>query len=582
MPVSHTSCVSHPLRLPPHSFALSPSLPLCPALLSRHHHTHIHRHTHAPPLALRYLAYSAEVADPPSDDTHRREDTHTHTHIHTSVMAAAIVRVGELACQRNSFLRELTATVVSCEPAKVVAAKKTKTPTGDGAVVAYDVVLTDSVLFPEGGGQPCDHGTLRVVAAGDDVDGAAAVAPLAITGVRRVGDTCVLTSPAPLPVGAVVHQAVDWPRRMDHMQHHTGQHLLSAVVERPDTLHLPTLSWSLTHPYCFIQVDVSAYASDAASPYHAHITKEKKISDDMVAKIEAMCNDAISHSTAVRCDVFDNREVYQAEQERRQRAASADGGEEAFRSRGIPEDVTGPIRVISLDALDSCTCCGTHLQTLAELQAMYLLHQDVKGTTVKLHFITGERAAQLLHGMYQRERQLMPELGGSRPEDFVSVVQRRSKDATDLEKLVKRWTLELAATEAQRIIAAVTSASTTAAVTVPLRRDDVEIEYFNEVRALLDAAGLRRVVLVSAWAAERSVSATLTSAKDVAGQVFITGGEAPADMERAVQLAKDTLEGLKGGSSKFGFRGKGSLREWDTLVTRLTATDAAAASKSGA
>ncbi|GET87256.1 hypothetical protein, conserved [Leishmania tarentolae] len=489
-------------------------------------------------------------------------------------MAAVFMRVGELACQKDSFLRELTATVVSCEPAKtaVATAKKAKGASND--TVAYDVVLSDSVLFPEGGGQPCDYGTLRVVSSDKDKSDpsseATTVPLIPITSVRRVGDTCVLTSPTALHVGATVHQMVDWPRRLDHMQHHTGQHLLTAIVERKDTLHLPTVSWSLTHPHCFIQVDVGAYASDAASPYHTYITKEKKISDEMVAKVEALCNDAITRSTAVHCDVFENRQVYVQEQDRRcqSTAASADGGEEAFRSRGIPEDVTGPIRIISLDAIDSCTCCGTHLHTLAELKAMYLLHQEVKGTLVKLYFITGDRAAQEFHAMYQRERQLMLELGGSRPNDFVSVVQRRSKDAINLEKLLKRWTVELASVEAQRIAATVSSSNSTT-VMVPLRRDDVELDFFNEVRARLDAAGLRHVVLVSAWAADRCTAGPLASAKDVAGQVFVTGGETPADMEKAVQLVKETLEGMKGGTSKLGFRGKGSLKEWDTLVARL-------------
>ncbi|KPI83458.1 hypothetical protein ABL78_7504 [Leptomonas seymouri] len=490
--------------------------------------------------------------------------------------AAACARVGELACQRNSFLRELTATVVSCEPAKVAASKK-KAKGGDGGTAAaesFDVILSDSVLFPEGGGQPCDHGTLRVAAKAGTASEADA-APVPITAVRRVGDTCVLTSPVPFTVGAAVNQVVDWPRRLDHMQHHTGQHLLTAVMERHDTMRLPTVSWSLTQPFCFIQVDVGAYAGDPSSPYHSYITRDGKICHDMIAKIEGLCNAAITSSTPVLCDVFENRDAYQQEQDRRASSPTTtaeDGGEDAVRSRGIPEDVTGPIRIISLDRIDSCTCCGTHLNSLAELQAMYLLHQEVKGTTVKLHFITGARAAQLFHAMYQRERQLMPELGGSRPDDFISVVQRRSKDATDAEKTMKRWTLELAGHEARRIMTeteAKDSSKTAAVGIVPLRRDDVDHDFFNEVRQQLDAAGYRRVVLVSAWAANRCVTGTITNAKDVAGQVLITGGETPSDMERAVELAKETLEGLKGGTSKLGFRGKGSLKEWDKLVKRL-------------
>lgn len=51
--------------------------------------------------------------------------------------------------------------------------------------------------------------------------------------------------------------------------------------------------------------------------------------------------------------------------------------ENVIRSRGIPDDVNGPIRVITIDKgnVDQCTCCGTHLTNLAQLQSLHILHQ---------------------------------------------------------------------------------------------------------------------------------------------------------------------------------------------------------------
>lgn len=492
-------------------------------------------------------------------------------------MASAAVQVGELACQKAPFLRELIATVISCDVATQERSKKEKAKNG---LPMYDVVLSDSLLFPEGGGQPCDYGVLEILTTAAPEEGTASTVAsqdqhVDIQDVQRRGNECILKSPTALPVGAVVRQMVDWPRRLDHMQHHTAQHLLTAVVERSDTMLLPTISWSLTHPYCFIQVDVGAYASDPTSPYHRFITKEKKICDEMLQQIEQKCNALIQNDNVpVHCDIYESRDAYEKVQQRREEVAAQrkqqenDMGEEepAFRSRGIPKDVTGAIRIISVGDIDSCTCCGTHLHHLSQLGMILLLHQEVKGTTVKLHFITGERVKQHYHDMYARERQLMQELGGCRPSDFCTTVQRRSKETTDVEKRMKRWALELAGEEAKRIIADISLSS---ASVVTLRRDDVELDYFNTVRQQLDQAGMKHVVLVSAWAEERCVTAPLTAAKDVQGQIFITGGDAPEAIAKVVAVVKEVMPEFKGGTSRLGFRGKGSIKEWGTLVKLL-------------
>jgi len=87
--------------------------------------------------------------------------------------------------------------VLSCEPSRL------------GETGGYEVVLRDTILFPEGGGQPDDRGEI------------AGVEVLRIT---RRGSTAVHFLPSPLEVGTMVDMEVDWQRRFDHMRQHSGRY----------------------------------------------------------------------------------------------------------------------------------------------------------------------------------------------------------------------------------------------------------------------------------------------------------------------------------------------------------------------
>ncbi|KEG11613.1 alanyl-tRNA synthetase [Trypanosoma grayi] len=458
------------------------------------------------------------------------------------VSPATVVRVGELACQRNPFLRELRARIVSCEPAlakKVAGAKKSDKHAEPQSI--YDVVLSDSVLFPEGGGQPCDHGLLiRGCSSNGSEAAGVEEEEIPVRSVQRRGDTCVIASPRPLPVGEEVLVRVDWARRLDHMQHHSAQHLLSAVLENPAYGGLPTMSWSLTHPYCYIVLPTGT-----------------KIAADVMARIEEVCNDAITRAVPVRCDVYPSKEAYQQVLKEEQEKEVA--GEKARASRAIPADVMGPIRIISLeDGIDRCTCCGTHVTNLAQLQVVKLLHQETKGDTLKLFFVAGDRVRRYFGDMYLREKELMKEMGGVRPEDFVAAAVRKGKDFVDMEKRLKNLTLELVKLESEKLIATAKADASGSGVVV-FRRDDVDVEFFNALRDALRQA-CPDCVGVFAWGSSASPEAAKS------GQFMIVG---PAERVEAVApTVCAALEG-RGGMSKFGYRGKGSLAAWERLAETL-------------
>jgi len=180
-------------------------------------------------------------------------------------------------CQKDSFAKELRTRVVSCCAAKLQLppaedsgeARKPKPVT----VQCWEVVCEDTVLFPEGGGQPDDRGLLIPVgcpvdtAVSQDLQGlslhngstngeAKAGQPqngvseeLRAANVLRVlrkGKQALIYVDRPLPEGAEVRQQVEWARRRDNMLQHSGQHLISAVFL---SLHgMATHSWASSSP----------------------------------------------------------------------------------------------------------------------------------------------------------------------------------------------------------------------------------------------------------------------------------------------------------------------------------------------
>ena len=103
--------------------------------------------------------------------------------------------------ETDAYVQEFAAAVLSCTPAKG----------------GYAVVLDRTAFFPEGGGQPCDLGTLGTAK---------------VTDVHTDGATITHTTDAPLEPGTAVTGRIDWPRRLDAMQQHTGEHILSGTLHR--------------------------------------------------------------------------------------------------------------------------------------------------------------------------------------------------------------------------------------------------------------------------------------------------------------------------------------------------------------
>ena len=392
--------------------------------------------------------------------------------------------VGGLACQRDLFLRSLKTTVTAVNKYPL-----SKTTSG------YAVELSDTVLFPEGGGQPCDHGTLTV----------ASNKTVAVDNVIRDKLKALHITTEPVDVGTEVVVAVDWRRRLDIMQQHTGQHLLLAVL---DKYQLPTLSWSMGDTVNYLEV-------------------ERPLDDALVATVSDEVNQAIFDSLPIKVVTGD------------------DLGD--IDTSKVPEDYDqqqGIIRVVKIGDLDANPCCGTHLANTSQIQSVALLHQtNVRGGHSRLHFVCGGRVAACLRD----EHTILKAVGAELSAPLDGLHEKAVHTNQLLKKLAAREVAllrELATNEATRIVAALASADA-----VYTYRADNDGQFFSALQRELTTHAKSHAFQL---AEKTVVMINGEYANGLGGQVKIMG---PRCEELAAKM-KQTLSNIKGGGKGANFQGK--------------------------
>ena len=300
------------------------------------------------------------------------------------------------ACQTDSYAQELDSVVVSCSPAQhqlLVDGKKTK-------VSCFEVVLKDTVLFPEGGGQPDDRGT---------------IADQPVLRVFRRGAEAVHLLREPLSPGQPVHLAVDWPRRWHHMQQHSAQHLITAVLDQ--LYGCATTSWALRDGA------PSTIELDAA-----------ELTADQLAAGEERANRLIREARPVTVTVHQ----------------TGDPALQGVRARGLPDDHVGAVRIVSMAGVDDNMCCGTHVSSLAHLQAVKLLSAErgKKGRT-NVFFLAGQRLLDYVAQAARRETQLNNTLKCG-PDDYATILDKWQRSLKQGQRAARGLLRQLAEAEVER------------------------------------------------------------------------------------------------------------------------------------
>ncbi|HVN30636.1 MAG TPA: alanyl-tRNA editing protein [Thermoanaerobaculaceae bacterium] len=384
------------------------------------------------------------------------------------------------AYERDVYLQELETEVA-------------ETGVEDGRPFA---VLTDTILYPEGGGQPADRGSLGEIAILDVQR-------------REGGIRHYLERPAqPGPVTV----RLDWRRRFDHMQQHTGQHLLTALAH--DRFGWPTTAFHLGEQVCDIELDVPALA-----PIQIEMLEESAAEEIRAARPVT--------SRHARPDDLERLGV---------------------RTRGLPAGHHGDVRLVEIAGIDLNTCGGTHVRSTAEIEAVKLLGTEFLRGGTRLFYIAGGRVRHRLASHEARSARLRSLLGTPDAE-IVAAVEARLEAGRATEKRIRALEEELAAAVAEAL------------ATRPDRVVSVHLE--GKDTAFLQRIAKRLTVTEKA--------ALLTASGTEGGFFVLVAGET---VNLDVQAAGRELAGImggRGGGSGRTFQGKvASLADREAALHRLT------------
>ena len=260
------------------------------------------------------------------------------------------------------------------------------------------IVLDRTLFYPESGGQLSDRGTLGGV---DVID------------VQENGDVVEHLVKGEVSTVAPLRGAVDWPMRFDHMQQHTGQHILSRAFIKTDKLD--TVGFHMGDETCTIDLD-------GPSPDTAAI-----------ARAEDLSNQIINENRPIDIKTMPIEQVDMSELRRK-----------------VPEGVT-MARIVTVRDFDVIPCCGTHVKSTGELGMIKVLKTEKVRNFHRIHFKVGVRA----FADYRDKHAVLQELSQrltTAPLDVNAKVERLVEDSRAADKRLKNLVQRLAATEAQRLL----------------------------------------------------------------------------------------------------------------------------------
>ena len=266
--------------------------------------------------------------------------------------------------ERDPYLTKFTARVLSC-----VQGKK-----------GFDIILNQTAFYPEGGGQPYDTGILGGV-------------PVLEVHERegRVVHTCA----QPLEVGSQVEGTIDWARRFDLMQHHSGEHIISGLAHA---------KWGCDNVGFHMGSDVIT------------IDLNVELNEDQLRELEQAANRYIWEDHPMVITYPSPQELEELE----------------YRSK---KALTGRVRITSFPGADTCACCGTHVATSGQVGLVKLLSMQRFREGVRIELVCGGRALEYMSRVLEQNHQVS-NLLSAKPMETGAAVQRMLEENAALKSRI--------------------------------------------------------------------------------------------------------------------------------------------------
>ncbi len=258
---------------------------------------------------------------------------------------------------QDGFLTEFQGTVLECTEEK------------DG----WAVVLNRTAFYPEGGGQPADHGTL---------DGRV------VHDVRENCGKVLHFCDGPVEVGKTVVGRIDWDRRFDFMQQHSGEHIVSGIL--CGKFGCDNVGFHIGHE--LVTIDFNA-----------------ALSTEDVSFVEKLANRYIWEDHPIQVEFPSPAALEKLE----------------YRSK---KALSGQVRIVSWPGADCCACCGTHVKSSGQVGMVKLISCQKFREGVRIEMAAGSRALQWVNqiaGQNARVSQLL----SAKPGETALAVERLQKEA---------------------------------------------------------------------------------------------------------------------------------------------------------
>jgi alanyl-tRNA synthetase len=261
------------------------------------------------------------------------------------------------------------------------------------------LILDNTCFYPTSGGQPNDLGYIQGVSIVDVIEDNEKIIHVLKGGIEEeCGDTVI--------------GKIDWKRRFDHMQQHSGQHILSATFEK--LWNADTVSFNLGDEICTLDI------------------MKDNITSEEVKKAEILSNDIVLENKPIK--------VYFVNQERTNE----------LNLRKIPPK-KGDIRIVEIKDFDICACCGTHCGTTGEVGLIKILKWEKRGVKIRLDFICGKRSLK----DYYWKNELIKNISNKltiKDSELGEVIDRMLEERKEIRKELKEFKEKLKEYEAKRLI----------------------------------------------------------------------------------------------------------------------------------
>lgn len=277
----------------------------------------------------------------------------------------------------HPYARELDTIVVSCHACKE----------------GYEIVLKDTIFYPEGGGQPCDKGTIQGITVLD---------------VKRKKDQIIHILKQPLPLGEQVHCTINWEHRYDLMQNHTGEHIFSGVVKQ-------------LYGYSNVGFHMGEYI---CADFNGELTELD------IQEVERQVNQAIWANLSVQ-EIF---------------CSPSETTKYDYRSKIAIEGTT---RIISIAGYDMCACCGMHVKNTGEIGICKVINFEKLRNKTRVFLLSGRRAFVYLSRI-QQESSMISKLLSAKPLEISTAVSHLHQHYLDVQKSYRTVSMEMMMKDADK------------------------------------------------------------------------------------------------------------------------------------